>query len=304
MRSNLQIKVGTYTGDGLDNRSITGIGFRPDLVITKGGANVGCIRTKEMRGDSSMSLSSPLATAADQIQGFTSDGFIVGTSVLANESATVYWYIAIRGSAGQAHFRTGNYVGDGNDSRNFITGGLGFTPDLVGIFGDTALTKAWRSSSMPGDLTSFFGGVTPTTNLVQNLQSNGFQLGTHALVNSSTLEYFFFAMKILAGVVAVGTYTGDGVNDREITGVGFKPDFVIVKSGSTNQARIRTSDMTTDAQCAFAGATAAASDGIQAMSVDGFQIGTNGSVNTNTQTYYWFAFKAGSFSAPIARTAA
>ncbi|OGL46464.1 MAG: hypothetical protein A2W05_07105 [Candidatus Schekmanbacteria bacterium RBG_16_38_10] len=304
MRSNLQIKVGTYTGNGANDRNITGIGFRPDLVIVKGGANVACIRTKEMRGDSSMSLSSALATAADQIQELLNDGFQVGTSVLANENLTVYWYIAIRGSAGQAHFRTGNYKGDGNDARDFITGGLGFTPDLVGIFGDTVQQKVWRSSSLAGDLTSFFGGVTPTTNLVQNLQSNGFQLGTSASVNSDTLEYFFFAMKVLAGVIAVGTYTGDGTNDRNITGVGFQPDYVIIKSGSTNQARIRTSNMTADSQCAYAGATAAASDGIQSLLADGFQIGANGSVNTNGVTYYWFAFKAGNFNAPITRTVA
>ncbi len=304
LRPNIQIKVGTYTGDGLDDRNITGIGFRPDLVIVKGGANVACIRTRQMRGDMSIVMSGYVATGTNLIQELLNDGFQVGTNAAVNTNAVVYYYIAIRGTAGQSHFRTGNYRGTGGDGRNFTVGGLNFTPDLVGIFGDDGVEKVWRSSAMSGDLTTFFSGIASDADYIQNLQSNGFQLGSKWEVNKSTTEFFFFAMKALAEAVAVGSYTGDGVDNREITGIGFRPDLVIVKSRSTGIARIRTSDMTTDAQGGYLSATAAAADGIQSLSADGFQIGTVGSVNTNAQVYDWFAFKSGDFNAPVARTAA
>ena|SRR3990167_379522 len=304
-RENLFIKVGTYTGDGNDDRIITGIGFQPQLVIVKGGVNVACIRTEQMRGDSSISMSSAVATAVNQIQGFTTDGFVVGTSVLVNESATVYYYIAIRGTAAQNYFRTGNYRGNGANNRDFTTGGIGFTPDLVGIFGDTTELKVWKSSSVAGDLAQYFSATVGAADKIQNLQSNGFQLGTGAEVNGNTVEYFFFAMRAFSEAIAVGTYTGNGADNVSITGVGFQPDAVIVKkTGATaRSARMKTSDQTGENTLILDATAASASNNIQAFESDGFQIGTDNAINASSAVYYWIAFKEGNFNAPIVRTA-
>lgn len=302
-RTNLQIKVGTYTGDGTNDRNITGVGFRPQILIVKGGANVACVRTGRMRGDSSISMSSALASTTNQIQELQNDGFQVGSSALVNTNGTVYYYLALRGNAAQQYFRTGNYKGDGNDSRNFVTGGLNFTPDIVMDFADTTQQKIWRSASMTGDSTGYWGGVANATDRIQNLQSNGFQLGSSAEANSNGIEYFFAAMKAFPGIIAYGTYAGDGIDDKAITGVGFQADAVFVKRDGASQGRLRTSTFT-DTNSLFLGAAGAATTGIKSITSDGFTVGTDNSVNNNASTYYWIAFKAGNFNVPITRLTA
>lgn len=303
MRAHLQIKVGTYTGDGNDNRAITGIGFRPDFVLIKGGTTSACWRTRQMRLDSSCVIAANTANAADQIQAFLADGFQVGTTTV-NTNAVAYYYIAIRGVSAQSYFRTGNYRGDGNDNRDFAAGGLNFTPDLVMIKSDTTEAGTWKSSAVPGDLSELFSGVAGQPNYIQALASNGFQLGTNAIVNSSGIEYFFAAMKALKGVMAVGTYTGNGVDNRNIDGLGFQPDCVWVKNSTgTNQGVFRTSAHVGDVS-EFFGTAASAANGIQGFRADGFQIGNSSAVNANGSAYYWVAFKAGSFLTPVTRLAA
>ena len=302
-RLNLQIKVFTYAGDASNDRIISGIGFAPDFVMVKGGANVACIRTKEMIGDKSVSMSSALATAADQIQGFTTDGFVLGTSALANAAATTYYGVAIRGNVAQSYFRTGKYYGTAADSRNYTAGGLNFTPDLVMLFGDTAQQKVWKSSSMAGDLAQYFGGVAGSSDRIQNLQSNGWQLGTSSEANGNTLLYFWLAAKVFAGAIAVGTYAGDGIDGKAISGVGFQPSAIIVKRDGASQGRFATSDQTAnDSQ--FLGASASAAAGIKSITSDGFTVGTDNSVNNASSTYYWIAFKTGTFILPVTRLSA
>jgi hypothetical protein len=302
-RTNLQIKVGTYTGDGTDDRNITGVGFRPQVLIIKGGTNVACVRLGRMRGDSSVSFSSALATAANQIQELQNDGFQVGSSALVNANGTTYYYVAMRGNSAQQYLRTGNYVGNASDSRNLTTAGVNFTPDIAMIFGDTTQQKVWRSTSMSGDSTGYWGGVANATDRIQNLQSNGFQLGTSSEVNGSSVEYFFAAIKSFPGIIAYGTYAGDGIDDKAITGVGFQADALFVKRDGASQGRLKTSSIT-DTNSLFLGAAAAATTGIKTITSDGFTVGTDNSVNNNASTYYWIAFKVGNFNVPISRSTA
>ena len=46
--------------------------------------------------------------------------------------------------------------------------------------------------------------------------------------------------------VLTGIYVGNGADNRQITGLGFHPDVVIIKSILTQQAVVRTSTMTGD----------------------------------------------------------
>src|SRR3972149_3655857 len=48
--SRMQSAQGTYTGDGIDDRDITGVGFQPDLVIIKGGSNSAIWRSSTRAG--------------------------------------------------------------------------------------------------------------------------------------------------------------------------------------------------------------------------------------------------------------
>lgn len=88
------IKVGTYTGTGAA-RTITGVGFQPDIVLTKTDGQVAILKTSSMAG----TLSMPVITTAGNttgITGFASDGFTLGTSSSANGNGSTFHYLALK----------------------------------------------------------------------------------------------------------------------------------------------------------------------------------------------------------------
>ncbi len=91
-------------------------------------------------------------------------------------------------------------------------------------------------------------------------------------------------------------YTGNGTDDRDITGVGFQPDWIWIKerNGTRNHALTNSvigsgfhlESNTTDAEESNANI-------IQAFQTDGFQVGTNAKVNANSSTYAAWNWNAG-----------
>lgn len=304
-RANLYIKEAQYTGVGTDSTNITSVGFQPDMLIVKDvtSAQNTVFRTKEMRGDITGFLSSTNSSLADRIQNFQSTGFQVGTTSTVNTLNDVYQYIAIHGAAAQSVFRTGNYRGSGADNRNFTDALAGFTPDLVFIQQyTTGQTARMLTSTVVGDNSLTFDAGAAVADTIQNVQSNGFQLGTNASVNTSGTEYVYTMMKATPGILAVGKYTGTGVA-MPITGVGFQPDIVIVKNqASAVGARLYTASMVTNAQTSqFMSNTATDATGITALGADGFTVSTGASVNNSGSTLHWIAMKSGNFNVPLSR---
>ena len=79
----IRVASGSYTGTGVDNRAITGVGFQPDVVIVKSDDNSGVaeIRTSTMAGDNTKPMTGNTALTANLIQSLTSDGFTLGTDI-------------------------------------------------------------------------------------------------------------------------------------------------------------------------------------------------------------------------------
>jgi hypothetical protein len=93
--------------------------------------------------------------------------------------------------------------------------------------------------------------------------------------------------------VASGNYTGNGTANTAITGVGFQPDMVIVKSDdNSGVAEIRTSTMTGDATKPMTGATGLTANLIQSLNANGFTLGSDNAVNRSNRAYHWVAFKS------------
>jgi hypothetical protein len=113
----VNVKLGTYTGTGADNRSITGVGFQPDFVLVKGGANRAVICTDTMDTGDAKCITGANGMETDQIQALEADGFQVGTSARVNANTTVYYYLALRDD-GNGDFCTFSYTGNGADDRN------------------------------------------------------------------------------------------------------------------------------------------------------------------------------------------
>jgi peptidase C25-like protein len=285
----MTVLSGSYTGDGSDSRSIA-IGFQPDVVIIKGNtAQEAIIRTSTMSGDSSKQIAgaSGVANFTDRIQAFNSTGFEVGTDADVNGNGIVYYWVAMTAVAGE--LKVGTYSGNGADSRSIT--GVGFQPDWVAVFGESTSTGIHHPSSLAGDNSLSFRDVATASDRIQALQADGFQIGTNGQVNTNGVAYHYIAVKAAAGKFAVGSFTGDGTDNRSITGVGFKPEWVLVKDDGNHESRHKTGSTgpSTDTSL-LVNASANAANNIQALEADGFQVGSGNSVNINAVVYHYIAF--------------
>lgn len=286
----MQIAAGQYTGNGVDDRSITGVGFQPDLVIIKredAEANLSGVvwRSSAMVGDLSMSW--VFSGIADLVQTLEADGFQIGTNNQVNASTKVYNWIAFKDN-GAGDFKVGTYTGNGVDDRSIT--GVGFQPEMVWV-GSAGAQTVFRHGSDAGDTSHYARSLNPdAADLIQAFQADGFQVGTLSNVNDNLAVYYYVAMKASAGVFQQGTYTGNGADNRSITGVGFEPVLVFVKNDTTARDSLLVLANTTVGETHYFDATADSTDRIQALEADGFQIGTNAEVNTDTETYLWMAW--------------
>ncbi|MCP4205280.1 MAG: hypothetical protein GY769_25500, partial [bacterium] len=185
---------------------------------------------------------------------------------------------------------TGSYVGDGVDG-NSITG-VGFQPDFVIVKQEASgRNTVARSSAMSGDVTkSFVDGLVEFANGIESLDANGFTVGSDATVNTSGQTYHWIAFKETAGEMTVGSYTGDGLDNRSIAGFGFQPDYAIVMGGGARESVQRFQGQVGDASLEI-GSSAVLSNVIQAFEADGIQVGSDSRVNQSGEPYYYVAWK-------------
>ena len=282
----MRMITGSYTGDGTDDRAISGLGFQPDVVFIKGDlGQVGVFRTSTM-GDGYSKASGGTALFTDRIKSFGADGFTIGTDVDVNKAATSYYWAAFKTYAGE--MTVSSYTGDGIDDRSISD--VGFQPDFIIIMSAGSQAPVFRSSNVAGDVSYAFAGGT-NSNAIQAFEADGFQVGTNDKVNNNGTDYHYIAWKTVAGRIAVGSYPGDGTDDRSITGVGFQPDWVIVhQEEGTVATRHKLASTAVDESQLFTG-TANKNNEIQALEADGFQVGSAAQVNNASKTYQYAAFR-------------
>ncbi len=285
----MYVRSGSYIGDGLDNRNITAVGFQPSIVIVKGQdvSQAAVIKTSTMAGDTTKDMVGGTALFADRIQSLNSNGFQIGTNADVNTSAKTYHWIAFKANVGE--LSVGSYTGNAVDSRSII--GIGFQPDIVFVMSSGSQIMVFKPSTLSGDSSFLFTGANAAANLIQALEPDGFQVGTDSQVNANSTVYHYIAWKNVTGRVANGTYTGTGVDNRNISGVGFQPEWVFLKATSQIAAqKPNSTGAGTDSSLRFTAAKSEA-DRIQALQADGFQIGTAIQVNNTGSIYHWAAYK-------------
>jgi hypothetical protein len=289
----MQVKTGSYTGNGVDTRGITGIGFQPHVVIVKrmNGSDGAMFRHASMAAGKSMTLRNDSGVVDNCVESLDSYGFTVGTDNTVNLNTATYSYIAIRDN-GSGDFKYGTYTGNGTDNRSIT--GVGFQPNWIVVKGDGGRTGCFRSGTVTGDATHAFYSTGTQADQIQAIQSDGFQVGTSDFVNANLRTYYYFAFKEVADFCESFSYTGNGTDNRDITTPGFQPGLVWIKHETGSDPRFRTSGHTGDASQSFDG-TQAAND-IQGFISTGFTIGNNSQVNTNTATYHALALKDGTSS--------
>jgi hypothetical protein len=137
--------------------------------------------------------------------------------------------------------------------------------------------RATNRTNLFGVNSQPFNAGGPEFDSIIALLANGFSVGS-TYVNSSGVTYYYVAWNQVAGKTSVGSYVGNGVDNRSISGVGFQPRFVIVQSANDGYDPFQRSvSMVGDASVSFRNALT--TNRIQALEADGFQVGTYTAVN-------------------------
>lgn len=290
----VNFKTGSYTGDGSGPRAITDLGFAPDVVILVNESTYGTlIRTAGMTTTKLWTGESVglLITSLD------ADGFTVSTTL--NTSATIYRWIALKEAAGYVDI--GSYAGDSSATHGIL--GIGFLPDVVWVWDEANVADGAevvsRHSTHAVDNTIGYHDAAVATNCIRTLDADGFTVGNNLRVNTTGHTYRYLAIKALGGFCAVGTYTGNGADNRDITGVGFDPQYAIVSRYGTPKS-VHRSDKNSGDSSMYFDVTANGPNLIQSLITDGFQVGSNASVNASGgAAYHWIAFRSMSGLTPI-----
>lgn len=120
--------------------------------------------------------------------------------------------------------------------------------------------------------------------IVYNNTGGDFEI-PRPLVGAGYLTNFF----PLFGQFATGTYVGTG-SGQAITGVEFDPDYTITQ-GLLAQVAVHKSIDQVDAKSHTYNGAELASDGITALTADGFTVGSNDLVDKSGETFIWMAWK-------------
>lgn len=182
----------------------------------------------------------------------------------------------------------GSYVGNGVNDTLIPTA---FQPTMVMVKCVSAtFVTIIRTSDQPANTSKPLTGpnASGTTN-IRNFESSGFRVGTGTAVNNSGNTYVYVAVRAVnSNIYAVGTYTGDGNNDRQVT-VGFQPDMVMVWQDGATRVHWRTDAYGAGNSQPFT--EAANTTGIRAFNSTGFTVGTGTTVNGAATAYFYVAFK-------------
>jgi hypothetical protein len=246
-----------YTGTGA-SRSVTGLGFAPDLVWIKSRSTAdNNWLFDKLRGVTNAIFSN--TTAAENnyngsLTAFNSDGFSTGVEGGVNGSgqSMVAWNWKANGSgstntAGSitstvsanttSGFSIVTYNGTGANAT--VGHGLGVAPSMIIIKSRSSAGTNWNSYHVSlgnsacivlnltiaaASGTSFFNATTPTSTV--------FSLGTDGSTNPSGAQQVAYCFAPIAGYSAFGSYTGNASADGPFIFTGFKPAFVLIKSST------------------------------------------------------------------------
>ena len=243
-----------YTGNATA-RSITGLGFQPDLVWTKTRSVANRHELADSLRGSTHRLFSNLTSSEgidpNAITSFTADGFNLGSSDNVNWNGQTYvaWCWKAGGAAvtntdgtitsevsanPEAGFSIVSYTGDG--ANGTVGHGLGTTPNIVLIKRRNS-TSNWSFNGNIGGLiygtnklslndTAAIAGL---TNQVLAANSNTFTAGTSTAIGTSGGTYVAYCFAEVAGFSKFGSYGGGGATDVTVN-LGFEPAFLMIKS--------------------------------------------------------------------------
>jgi hypothetical protein len=231
--------VVTYTGTGV-SRSITGLGFSPDLVWLKLRQSGSHALFDSARGATKL-LSSNAAnvenTWADELTAFNSDGFSLGVSTNTFTNANGNTYVGWAWN--ESPISGMDIVGftSGASGVSTIGHSLGVAPKMIIVKGRGPGVSNWvvyhasvvsatnqylllNSSGGLGTVSGVWGSALPT--------STSFQITNGTTVNASENQIAYLFAEV-EGFSKFGSYTGNGGVDGPFVYCGFRPRFILIK---------------------------------------------------------------------------
>lgn len=213
----MNLVTGTYTGTGTNDTQRIALSFRPDTLIIGGDTTQEVFvrkrtswhgRTQSLYDNASEYAIGPYH--GQPWQPFRGLGFSVTGN--ANLSGTVYHYLAIEDSNGEAHKST-SWIGNATAAR--LVAFLDSTPAVGLVKRDSAQPGQWRVSGAASAVASTFQGG---TNAHLALASTGFTLSNSSTVNENDNTSLGEACEGIAFYEGDGfelvTWTGDGDSDH------------------------------------------------------------------------------------------
>ena len=247
-----------WTGNGADDRSITGVGFQPDAVWWKERNSAVSHRWVDaVRGPTKLlfpNSSDDEFTDANELQAFESDGFQIGSDGSINGSSDTYVGWCWKGSNSTASNTDGSttstvsvnttsgfsivtYTGTGSTAT--VGHGLGAIPRMV-------VTKA--RDDQPSHFQVYHVGLTSYDYYVRlnetSSQATGsgmsndptstlLRLSSSSQRNQNGIDYVGYCFKEVIGYSKFNYYNGNGSTDGTFVYTGFRPSFFMTKPMST-----------------------------------------------------------------------
>lgn len=299
-----------WTGDGNDDRNISGTIFQPGLIWAFGRS--GIINRSIIDAERGAThyfdniVAAADATEADGIQAFNSSGFQVGTHDRFNKDGDTFGAWCFEESA-DAGFAAVSYVGDDNAGRT-VAHGLGATPEFFMVIdedsvkGGQVFHKDLNNSSSPEDFYIEFFDKEEDVNNINRWNdtapdSTNITLGSGATNNKLNDNFVLYAWAPITGKSFFGKYSGTGA-ELAITGLGFRPSMVMMNNISNgtqasgawsffDSTRGETKRMKFDQNTA----EETIAESLKSFDNDGFTLGTSDRVNINTDQYIFGAWK-------------
>ncbi len=323
--ANQGMDVVTYTGNA-GTKVVSGLAFQPDLLWLKrrdGAAHHYLVDSVRGLGSSERLASDMTDAAGDgtqRVASFNSDGFTVsgnygytnisggnyvafawkaGGAASSNTDGTITSSVSANTTYG---FSIVSYTGN-NTSGATVGHGLGSAVKflIVKSRNQAQYWHVWHSSLANNEYiylnasnaktsgNDFLNGTAPG--------SSTFTLGSGNACNKSSDPVIAYVWSEVAGFSKFSSYTGSGSANKVVTGLGFKPRYLLIKraDGSIENWQVVDSERGTNAQLHPDLNDAEATTASRNISFqdNGFTIiGTNAGINGSGYTYIYAAFAA------------
>ena len=197
-------------------------------------------------------------------------------------------------TAPSASLAFSSYVGDGAPDRSIGVGA--FQPTFAWVTNrDAGGVGGEPYFKTPGMAAGQSYGVTAqllNTGRIDVFEVTGIRIDANPDVNAVGVNYDVIGVRNSIDGIKVLQYPGDGDDNRDVTGVGFDPEYVIVvQVSASNDAVVKAPNFAALTSALLKVGTASMIR-IKTLITDGFRIGTSSKVNTNGAIYEAICFKS------------